>query len=414
MASFSFGSGNAAKLARLPLYGLGRLVTLVVPRGNRWVFGCGAGIADGPLEAWREATSRGVDAVWLTTTDDEARDAERLGIATLPKFGWRGFWATARARVAIVAFGFGDVNPYAVTGAFVAQLWHGIPLKRIGLDAPEVSRSSFLPNSRLVRGLLRWMYRRSAQRIGVIPAASHLVRGRLESAFGISHEKVAVVGEPRVDVLSRGDAASRRAEAQALVASLVPALSSGRRLVLYAPTWRNGDPDPGVPSPAEWDRLLELLERHDAALVVRSHRLGEGEYVPLTATDRVAMLGAGLLADINRALPAFDAIVTDYSSLAFDASLVPLPAFFLAPDLDEYARRRGFYGVYADVAGDDVARSWSELIPELDEALGDPDALARRTERARALSTRVHDFDDGHNTRRVIDEVFARIGKARG
>ncbi|MFP3822539.1 CDP-glycerol glycerophosphotransferase family protein, partial [Bacillus sp. SIMBA_008] len=76
-------------------------------------------------------------------------------------------------------------------------------------------------------------------------------------------------------------------------------------------------------------------ERHDAVLVVRSHRLGEGEYAPPRATDRVAMLGAGLLADINRALPAFDAIVTDYSSLAFDSALVPLPAFFLAPDLEE-------------------------------------------------------------------------------
>ena len=413
MASFSFGSGNAAKLARLPLYGLGRLVTLVVPRSNRWVFGCGAGIADGPLAAWREARARGVDAVWLTTNETEVRDAEVHGIPTLPKLSWRGFWATARARVAVVAHGFGDVNPYAVTGAFVAQLWHGIPLKRIGLDAPEVSRISFLPNSRTLRALLRWMYRRSARRIGVIPAASHLVRGRLESAFGISHEKVAVTGEPRVDALSQGTAEGRRASSRELVASLIPGLDTDRRLVLYAPTWRNGDPDPAVPSTEEWAGLLETLERHDAVLVVRSHRLGEGEYAPPRATDRVAMLGAGLLADINRALPAFDAIVTDYSSLAFDSALVPLPAFFLAPDLEEYTRRRGFYGVYADVAGDNVARSWTELIPELDEAFGDEGALQRRTERARELSRSMHDFRDGHNTQRVIDEIFARIGKAR-
>jgi CDP-glycerol glycerophosphotransferase len=413
VASFSFGSGNAAKLARLPLYGLGRLVTLVVPRTDRWVFGCGAGIADGPLAAWYEAASRGVDAVWLTTTAAEAREAEEHGIPSVPKLSWRGFWATARARVVVVAFGFGDVNPYAVTGATVAQLWHGIPLKRIGLDAPEVSRSAFLPNSRLVRGLVRWMYRRSARRIDVIPAASHLVRGRLESAFGLAHEKVVVTGEPRVDVLSRGDTASRRSRARALVAALLPEFSLDRTLVLYAPTWRNGDPDPGVPNGREWADLLEVLERHDAALVVRSHRLGEGEYAPPIPTDRVAMLGSGLLTDVNRALPAFDAIVTDYSSLAYDSSLVPLPAFFLAPDLDEYARRRGFYGVYADIAGDDVAQSWGALIPELDEALGDAEALERRTARARALSARVHDFADGHNTRRVIDEIFARIGKAR-
>ena len=44
--------------------------------------------------------------------------------------------------------------------------------------------------------------------------------------------------------------------------------------------------------------------------------------------------------------------MTDYSSLAFDAALVPLPVVFLAPDVDAYARTRGFYGSYADVAGD--------------------------------------------------------------
>ena len=53
MASFSFGTGNAAKLLRIPLYALGRLGTLLVPRGRRWVFGCGAGVGDGALALQR-------------------------------------------------------------------------------------------------------------------------------------------------------------------------------------------------------------------------------------------------------------------------------------------------------------------------------------------------------------------------
>ncbi|MGO3032695.1 MAG: CDP-glycerol glycerophosphotransferase family protein, partial [Microbacterium gubbeenense] len=276
MASFSFGAGNAQKLARIPLYGLGRLVTLVTPRTGRWVFGCGAGIADGALALWREAEKRGIDAVWLTTTPHERADAEAAGIPTLPKMSWRGFWATARARVAVVTHGFGDVNPYAVTGAFVAQLWHGIPLKRIGLDAPELVRSAFLPNSALVRRLIGWMYARSAQRIGVLPAASHLVRGRLESAFGIDHRRIAVTGEPRVDVL----ASETPDGARRVVAGLIPEAGAERTLLLYAPTCRDGDADPGIPSAEEWRAIIEVLARRDAVLVIRSHRLGEGDYTP--------------------------------------------------------------------------------------------------------------------------------------
>ncbi|MGO2095966.1 MAG: CDP-glycerol glycerophosphotransferase family protein, partial [Candidatus Microbacterium stercoravium] len=299
MASFSFGAGNAQKLARLPLYGIGRLVTLVTPRTGRWVFGCGSGIADGALALWREAEARGIDAVWLTTTERERADAERAGIPTIPKMSWRGFWATARARVAVVTHGFGDVNPFAVSGAFVAQLWHGIPLKRIGLDAPELVRSAFLPKSALVRRLIGWMYRRSAQRIGVLPAASHLVRARLESAFGIGHDRIAVTGEPRVDVIATETAE----QARAIVANRIPGIRDESALLLYAPTWRDGNPDPGVPSEAEWREIAAVLDAHDAVLIVRSHRLGEGEYAPGIATDRIALLGADQLADITPAIP---------------------------------------------------------------------------------------------------------------
>ncbi|WP_156762008.1 CDP-glycerol glycerophosphotransferase family protein [Microbacterium karelineae] len=413
MAFSSFGAGNAKKLARLPLYGLGRLVTLVTPRGPQWVFGCGAGIADGALAAWREARARGIDAVWLTSTPEEAHDADEAGIPSVPKMSWRGFLATARARVAVVTHGFGDVNPYAVSGAFVAQLWHGIPLKRIGLDAPEMVRSAFLPNSALVRGLIAWMYRRSAQRIGLIPAASHLVRGRLESAFGIPDARVAVTGEPRVDVLSRGTASERRSAAQALLDRVAPELRGERHLLLYAPTWRDGDPDPAVPSRDEWRAIVELLERRDAVLVVRSHRLGEGDYAPPIATERVVGLGSDVLADVTPALPAFDALITDYSSLAYDAALVPLPALFLAPDIADYDRRRGFYGAYADVAGPDVPTTWGALVPEIDRFLGQDEERERRTARARAISARVHAFRDGENTHRVLDEILRRIGETR-
>jgi len=413
MASFSFGAGNAAKLIRVPLYVLGRLVTLIVPRGRRWVFGCGAGIGDGPLAVWRVAREDGVDAVWLVRSDEESRAAAALGIPTLPRDSWRGFWATVRARVLVVAYGLGDVNPYAVSGAFVVQLWHGIPLKRIGLDSAETARSPIRFAAPLVSRLLRLLYRAAQRRIDVLPAASHLVRGRLESAFGLPDGRVVVTGEPRVDVLSAGDAAERRDRARAAILNAAGPVSDSSRLVLYAPTWRDGAPDPAVPSRDEWERIAEVLERRDAVLLVRSHRLGAGDYVPPFETDRVRPLGSDVLTDVTAALPGFDVLVTDYSSLAFDAGLVPLPVLYLAPDEAEYAARRGFYGTYADVAGPDPSRSWAVLRDRLDALLGDPRIRDEAVARSVALSGRVHAYRDGGNTRRLYATVRARLDRRR-
>ncbi|MEV4688750.1 CDP-glycerol glycerophosphotransferase family protein [Microbacterium sp. LWH3-1.2] len=412
MASFSFGAGNARKLATIPLYAAGRILTLLVPRSrDEWVIGCAVGIGDGALALWEVAAADGRTPVWLVASKREATDAAARGIRAVPKRSLQGLWRTARARVVVVTHGFGDVNRYAVSGAFVVQLWHGIPLKRIGIDSPETLRVPHViaatPAAGAVRTLLRTMYRGAARRIRVLPAASHLVRGRLESAFALPDASVPVTGEPRVDVLSRGTAGDRRVQARAAIGLAVPRVAPSSRFVLYAPTWRDGAIDPAVPTDEEWSRIVEVLRRHDATLLVRSHPLGAGDYAPPFPTDRVHSLDSDLVADVTPLLPGLDALVTDYSSLAFDASLVPLPTLFLAPDVEEYAQRRGFYGAYADVAGQDWALDWTQAMAQLDAVLGSADERARRVERAIALDARVHAFRDGRNAERVYRAILA-------
>ncbi|MFT4051615.1 MAG: CDP-glycerol glycerophosphotransferase family protein [Microbacterium sp.] len=431
MASFSFGAGNAAKLLRIPLYVLGRAATLAIPRtgsprtgsartgssgsevsriGGLWVFGSASGLADGAWALWQYASARGERAVWLTGGPDDERDAAAHGIPWARKSSLRGFWLTARASVIVVTHGFGDVNRYAaaggIAGVIIVQLWHGIPLKRIGLDAPVTTASPFPFARRATSRLLAALYRSTQRRIRVLPAASELVRGRLESAFGLSTSCVPVTGEPRTDVLTAGTAVDRRAHARARLAALVGGLDDETPVVLYAPTWRDGADDPGLPASGDIAALRAVLDEGRALLLVRSHHLGGGDYRAL-AGPRVRMLGTDVAADVTPLLPGMDALVTDYSSLAYDAALVPLPTLFFAPDLADYARTRGFYGTYEDVAGPDPAGDWATLAAQLRALLIDP---AERVARARALSARVHGFSDGRSTERVY-AVIRSLGE---
>ena len=410
MASFSFRSGNAGKLARIPLYLAGRLGTALVPRGTRWVFGCGVGVADGALALWQVVAARGEDTVWLAGSAEEASDAAARGIRSLPRDGLRGWWATARAGVVVVTHGLGDANRYALGGAFLVQLWHGIPLKRIGLDSSETSRLPRFPGSRFAEVLVRALYRGSVRQIDVLPAASDRARGRLESAFGLASGRVVVTGEPRADVLS----AERREEASDLLRSLVPGLPDGARVVLYAPTWRDGAPDPAVPTAPEWVALIAMLERQNAVLLVRSHPLGSGAYTPPLPTGRVRMIGIDLTRDITPVLAAVDVLVTDYSSLAFDVGLLAMPVVYLAPDAASYAQTRGFYGPYEAVAGADAASDWSGALAQLDAVLGDPAVFTERAERSRTLSAQMHAHRDGRNAARVYEVITRRLRGAEG
>ena len=88
--------------------------------------------------------------------------------------------ATARAKVVIVTHGFGDANRYGVRGAYIVQLWHGLPFKHLHLDSPSTYRVSFLPDLPIVRRILGRAYRRAGAAISLFPVASERITEALK------------------------------------------------------------------------------------------------------------------------------------------------------------------------------------------------------------------------------------------
>lgn len=398
-------SGNLIKLLQVPAVALGALASLVVPRRpDRWVVGCGSGVGEGALALAIAARQRGDDVAWVARSDREARDAEAHGLR--PVRGWRAFSATLRAGVVVITHGFGDVSRAGVHGAYVVNLWHGIPLKRLHRDAPGFLRLPGVPDHPLVRRLLREAHRRSAARIRLFPVASRRVASRIERAFGIDEARVRVLGDPRIDALVGGDEASRRSRAEAL---LDASGARGTTTLLYAPTWRDGDPDPAVPSAVQWRAIAAWLEARDARLVVRSHPHGSGDYAqgPRTS-DRVGILPAAMVPDVTPALPGVDMLITDFSSIAYDFAGLDRPTLLLTPDRVAYESSRGLYDDYAAFAGRWVT-SWDALLPWADAVLAGGDAAEERRSHARRLVAETQEVRGGA-TERVLAAIDADLG----
>ena len=381
-----------------PLYLLGGLAsTIVKRRDGMWAFGCGSGLGEGALELYRfsRAADPALRLVWIARDRDELAEARRLGITAVLRSSWAGFRATLRARVIVVTHGFGDVNRFGTRGSFVVQLWHGIPLKKIQLDSPVTFRSRFAP-----AGMLKAMYRRNARSIALMPAASETSAARLRTAFGLSSDRVVVTGDPRDDVLFRSVDAAR-----ALLADKLGDLG-GSRVILYAPTWRDGDVDPGIPAESEWRLIAASVDASDSLLVLRPHPHSVGDYsAGPTFSARIRMLDAATQNDINLVLPAVETVVTDYSSIAFDFALTGRPIAFLAPDVEAYRASRGLYEPYEEFSGGNAVRSWPELL----ELLGDPAAVRRLARHSESLAATHHAYHDGRNTERVYGEILTRL-----
>ncbi|MGV8907576.1 MAG: CDP-glycerol glycerophosphotransferase family protein [Propionicimonas sp.] len=410
---FGFGRGNLSKLLSAPRYVAGALRARWTERNPRlWVVGSAFGPTDGAL-AFLHAAAALPDPprlVWLSGSPDETAAAQAAGIAeVVDRDSVEGYHFTLRAGLAAVTHGFGDVNRYGLSGAVIVQLWHGAPLKKLHADSPVVTSLGGAERIPGVAPFLRGAYRRGTRRISLFPTGSGFFVPFLASAFDLLNGQVQVLGEPRTDVLFSGTEDERRAAARAVLAPHLGG-NTASRVVLYAPTWRDGDPDPGVPTELQWLRLEEVCERLDLVLVVRPHPLGVGEYTH--SSPRVRLLTAADQPESMPVLWGLDALVTDYSSMAVDYVVTGKPLLLLAPDLEAYRRTRGLYVDYAWLAGGSWSTDWDQVLDRLEAVLEDPAAAAAAAAHSHELATRFHEWTDGRSAVRVA-EAAARLVRRR-
>jgi len=385
---------------------IARLSTWYGRNPSVWVFGArgGAAFADNAKYLYLHTVEHHpeVRAVWLSRDRGVVADLRDAGYDAHHVHSLRGVHVALRAGVVLLTEDFRDVNVAAVGGARVVQLWHGIPLKRIGWDAELPA----LPLA--VRLCLGHLQRRVAQ---LVLTASDLADA-FASGLRIDRDAHTVAGYPRTDALTRAVPGEDVTLDPGVVARLDRAAADGR-LLFYLPTYRGSDED-GFASHLDFDALEDFLADRDASLAVKPH---PKEEVDLDATGP-RILEVPPNQDVYPLARRADGLLTDYSSIAFDFLRVDRPIAFYAYDRERYERTRGFYRDYDAVTPGPVAEDFDALLDALDDVLDaienadDPLAAEWRNERA-ALRDHLFEYPDGDHAERTFQVVADADREAR-
>jgi CDP-ribitol ribitolphosphotransferase len=203
----------------------------------------------------------------------------------------------------------------------VVQVWHAEgALKRFGVDT---ARPLDEPERTFLHRHYDWVI-----------TSGEASRGPWSRALRTPLERVVALGSPRTDFFFDRDAL---AAARDRVLAAYPALV-GRRVILYAPTFRGRGPGKRPGGVLDAPRLRDALPAGDA-LALKAHPNLDPRLVATAGFDAVIDRAV----DLNELLAATDVLVTDYSSSIFDFALLRRPIVVLVDDLESYERDPGLY-----------------------------------------------------------------------
>lgn len=172
------------------------------------------------------------------------------------------------------------------------------------------------------------------------------------------------------------------------------------RIYLYAPTYRNGD---GRLPTIDWTLVDSLLEDGEVFVVKRHY---------FTKEPLMGERGHGWYRHVIEVSPdepseaylrSCSVLLTDYSSIVFDAYLFGKPSVLAVDDKDVYLRKRGMYYDYPAFYSSrwiSVEGNEERLVLALREAA----ATGMRAVERRCVAT-VAGACDGHSTERVCDLI---------
>lgn len=220
--------------------------------------------------------------------------------------------------------------------------------------------------------------------------------------FGISLEKAVATGVPRTDIFF-DEAYKEKAKKEFYEKYLQ---LKGRKIMIFAPTFRGNGKLSGFYPEDKFDveRVYEELQG-EYAIIIKHHPFVQNRnVVPEKYKDSIIDLSEN--SELNDLLFVADLLVTDYSSVIFEAALLDIPMLFYAYDLQRYIATRGFYYEYERFVPGKIVQSFAKLLTAMKEK-------DFETEKIENFKTRFFDDLDGKSSERTVDLIYKALERKK-
>lgn len=272
--------------------------------------------------------------IWMFKNPDAYKELEQYPNTKVVSYGSTEYYEYyARAKYWITNYHL-PAGVVKKKDQVYVQTWHGTPLKKIGCDVGNPKNLS-QDKKRAWRD-----YRDEGKIIDFMPSPSPFYTEKIKSAFLLQEQaQVLEYGYPRNDFLFSYE--------DGVVGKMKEHLNipKNKKVILYAPTWRDNQHIPGqgyvYQCGVDFDLLKQELQ-DEYVILFRAHYLISNSFD--FDNYKGFIVDVSHYDDINELYVISDILVVDYSSVFFDYANLKRPIIFYMYDYEEYKNEmRDFY-----------------------------------------------------------------------
>ncbi|WP_416762443.1 CDP-glycerol glycerophosphotransferase family protein [Morganella morganii] len=262
----------------------------------------------------------------------------------------------SRAKIWITDGGFPLKTPFNHKNRILVNLWHGIPLKKVGL-------MGYSGINKLRVALTLKMF---ARHYTLFSSTSDNLAEIYSKSFLIKNSVIKTMGQPRNDKLF---------EEPKNLSYFIKDIPEYKKIILYAPTWRAGiygkswvgeDTQFFPFEDFSQTQLEQFLEENQYLLLLRPHHL---QKINISESKWIRSFSSDECEEIMDVMPHFDLLITDYSSIYFDFLLLNKPIIFLPYDIETYQSQVGLNFDYNFSTPGPKPKTQNEFIHEIHQSL---------------------------------------------
>lgn len=349
-----------------------------------------ASFGDNILHTVKEVERQTEDQVVILQTSqckinfNNASDRVVLRFETLNLIDWlKSIYHLATSRHIFVDnyYGFLAVTHFK-SNVNCVQLWHAAgAIKQFGLKDP----SNDVRNNRAMD-----RFEKVYNRFDHVVVGSEKMTSIFKDSFGIPNERILRSGIPRTDFFF--DTITKKRAEQSL--SDTYPLIQGKKIILYAPTYR--DDQLHVSNTALDIKHMHEQLKDDYVLLLRLHPAMK---VSLNNDYPDFVIDVSSDHYLNHLLVITDVLITDYSSIPFEFSLLNRPMVFFAYDLEGYTKSRGFWEDYEGLVPGPIVRDTASLVRCIE---ADDFDLAK----VRSFAQQWNQYSRGNSSEQLIQAIY--------